>query len=447
MLKKKILITETILRDAQQSLIATRMPIEDMLPILEKLDKVGFYSLECWGGATFDSCLRYLNEDPWERLRTIKKYCKNTKLQMLLRGQNVLGYRHYADDVVEYFVQRSAYNGINIIRTFDALNDIRNLKTSIKAAKKENIHVQAAIAYTTGEVFTEEYFVNYAKQLEAEGADSICIKDMAALLTPKATINLVKALKKAVEIPIQLHTHYTSGLASMCILEGIAAGVDIVDTALSPFAQGPSLAPTESIVAALQESAYDTELNLILLNEIRDYFINLREKYIDSGLLDPKLLVSDTKALIYQVPGGMLSNLLSQLKQSGQENKFEEVLAEVPKVRKDVGYPPLVTPTSQIIGAQALYNVVLGQRYKMCSNEFKALVAGKYGRTPVSISAEVKKEIIGDADILDYRPADLLQPELNNLKKSVKEFLKTEDDVLTYSQFPEIALNFFKHRS
>ena len=447
MLKKKILITETILRDAQQSLIATRMPIEDMLPILEKLDKVGFYSLECWGGATFDSCLRYLNEDPWERLRTIKKYCKNTKLQMLLRGQNVLGYRHYADDVVEYFVQRSVYNGINIIRTFDALNDIRNLKTSIKAAKKENIHVQAAIAYTTGEVFTEEYFVNYAKQLEAEGADSICIKDMAALLTPQATINLVKALKKAVEIPIQLHTHYTSGLASMCILEGIAAGVDIVDTALSPFAQGPSLAPTESIVAALQESAYDTELNLILLNEIRDYFINLREKYIDSGLLDPKLLVSDTKALIYQVPGGMLSNLLSQLKQSGQENKFEEVLAEVPKVRKDVGYPPLVTPTSQIIGAQALYNVVLGQRYKMCSNEFKALVAGKYGRTPVSISAEVKKEIIGDADILEYRPADLLQPELNNLKKSVKEFLKTEDDVLTYSQFPEIALNFFKHRS
>lgn len=447
MLKKKILITETILRDAQQSLIATRMPIEDMLPILEKLDKVGFYSLECWGGATFDSCLRYLNEDPWERLRTIKKYCKNTKLQMLLRGQNVLGYRHYADDVVEYFVQRSVYNGINIIRTFDALNDIRNLKTSIKAAKKENIHVQAAIAYTTGEVFTEEYFVNYAKQLEAEGADSICIKDMAALLTPKATINLIKALKKAVEIPIQLHTHYTSGLASMCILEGMAAGIDIVDTALSPFAQGPSLAPTESIVAALQESAYDTELDLILLNEIRDYFINLREKYIDSGLLDPKLLVSDTKALIYQVPGGMLSNLLSQLKQSGQENKFEEVLAEVPKVRKDVGYPPLVTPTSQIIGAQALYNVVLGQRYKMCSNEFKALVAGKYGRTPVSISAEVKKEIIGDADVLDCRPADLLQPELNNLKKSVKEFLKTEDDILTYSQFPEIAINFFKHRS
>ena len=446
-MKKKILITETILRDAQQSLIATRMPIEDMLPILEKLDKVGFYSLECWGGATFDSCLRYLNEDPWERLRTIKKYCKNTKLQMLLRGQNVLGYRHYADDVVEYFVQRSVYNGINIIRTFDALNDIRNLKTSIKAAKKENIHVQAAIAYTTGEVFTEEYFVNYAKQLEAEGADSICIKDMAALLTPKATINLIKALKKAVEIPIQLHTHYTSGLASMCILEGMAAGIDIVDTALSPFAQGPSLAPTESIVAALQESAYDTELDLILLNEIRDYFINLREKYIDSGLLDPKLLVSDTKALIYQVPGGMLSNLLSQLKQSGQENKFEEVLAEVPKVRKDVGYPPLVTPTSQIIGAQALYNVVLGQRYKMCSNEFKALVAGKYGRTPVSISAEVKKEIIGDADVLDCRPADLLQPELNNLKKSVKEFLKTEDDILTYSQFPEIAINFFKHRS
>ncbi len=446
-MKKKILITETVLRDAQQSLIATRMPIEDMLPILEKLDQVGFYSLECWGGATFDSCLRYLNEDPWERLKTIKKYCKNTKLQMLLRGQNVLGYRHYADDVVEYFIKRSAYNGIDIIRTFDALNDIRNLKTSIKAAKKENIHVQAAIAYTTGEVFTDEYFVNYAKQLEDEGADSICIKDMAALLTPRATIELVKALKSAVNLPIQLHTHYTSGLASMCILEGIAAGADIIDTALSPFAQGPSLAPTESIVAALQESTYDTELDLHLLNEIRDYFMNLREKYINSGLLDPKLLVSDTKALIYQVPGGMLSNLLSQLKQSGQENKFEEVLTEVPKVRKDVGYPPLVTPTSQIIGAQALYNVVLGQRYKMCSKEFRSLVAGKYGRTPVSISEEIKKEIIGDSDVVNCRPADLLQPELESLKESVKEFAKTEEDVLTYSQFPDIALDFFKNRN
>lgn len=446
-MKKKILITETVLRDAQQSLIATRMPIEDMLPILEKLDQVGFYSLECWGGATFDSCLRYLNEDPWERLKTIKKHCKNTKLQMLLRGQNVLGYRHYADDVVEYFIKRSAYNGIDIIRTFDALNDIRNLKTSIKAAKKENIHVQAAIAYTTGEVFTDEYFVNYAKQLADEGADSICIKDMAALLTPRATIELVKALKSAVNLPIQLHTHYTSGLASMCILEGIAAGADIIDTALSPFAQGPSLAPTESIVAALQESTYDTELDLHLLNEIRDYFINLREKYINSGLLDPKLLVSDTKALIYQVPGGMLSNLLSQLKQSGQENKFEEVLTEVPKVRKDVGYPPLVTPTSQIIGAQALYNVVLGQRYKMCSKEFRSLVAGKYGRTPVSISEEIKKEIIGDSDVVNCRPADLLQPELESLKESVKEFAKTEEDVLTYSQFPDIALDFFKNRN
>ena len=447
MLKKKILITETVLRDAQQSLIATRMPIEDMLPILEKLDQVGFYSLECWGGATFDSCLRYLNEDPWERLKTIKKYCKNTKLQMLLRGQNVLGYRHYADDVVEYFIQRSAYNGIDIIRTFDALNDIRNLKTSIKAAKKENIHIQAAIAYTTGEVFTSEYFVNYAKQLAAEGVDSICIKDMAALLTPKATIELIKALKSAVKLPIQLHTHYTSGLASMCILEGIAAGADIIDTALSPFAQGPSLAPTESIVAALQESTYDTELDLYLLNEIRDYFMNLREKYINSGLLDPKLLVSDTEALVYQVPGGMLSNLLSQLKQSGQENKFEEVLAEVPKVRRDVGYPPLVTPTSQIIGAQALYNVVLDQRYKMCSNEFKALVAGKYGRTPVSISEEIKKEIIGDSEVVNCRPADLLQPELESLKESVKEFAKTEEDVLTYSQFPDISLDFFKNRN
>ena len=445
-MKKKILITETVLRDAQQSLIATRMPIYDMLPILSKLDEIGFYSLECWGGATFDSCLRYLNEDPWERLRTIKKYCKKTKLQMLFRGQNMLGYRHYADDVVEYFVQRSAYNGIDIIRVFDALNDIRNLKVSIKAAKKEKIHVQAAISYTTGEMFTPEYFAQYAKQLVDIGADSICIKDMAALLTPKSTVDLVKQIKKLVNVPISLHTHYTSGLASMCLLEGIAAGVDIIDTAMSPLAQGTSHTPTESMVAALSGTQYDTGLDLILLNEIRDYFMKLRKKYIKSGLLDAQMLVADTNALVYQVPGGMLSNLLIQLKQAGQEEKLNEVLKEVPKVRKDAGYPPLVTPTSQIVGTQAVFNVINGERYKMCTNEFKDLISGKYGKTPANIDQDFKKKIIGENNIINCRPADLLKPEIDDLKSQIKEFIETDDDILTYAQFPQLAIEFFKKR-
>ena len=334
---KKIGITETVLRDAHQSLIATRMPIDDMLPILDKLDKVGFHSLECWGGATFDACLRFLNEDPWDRLRTIRKKCPNTKLQMLFRGQNMLGYRHYADDVVEYFVQRSVANGIDIIRIFDALNDIKNLQTAIRAAKKEGAHVQVAISYTTGPVFTDEYYVAYAKRIADAGADSICIKDMAALLTPYETEKLVSALKKAVDLPMQLHTHYTSGLASMCILKGVEAGVDVVDTAMSPLALGTSHAPTESIVAALKGTEYDTGLDLVLLNEIREYFMGLRKKYIDSGLLDQSMLATNTKALVYQVPGGMLSNLLSQLKQAGKADKLVEVLLEVPRVRKGSG--------------------------------------------------------------------------------------------------------------
>lgn len=375
---KKILITDVTLRDAHQSLIATRMTTEEMLPILEKMDKVGFYSLECWGGATFDACLRFLNEDPWDRLRTIREKCPNTKLQMLFRGQNMLGYRHYADDVLEYFVQKSVANGIDIIRIFDALNDIKNLQTAIKAAKKEKAHAQVAISYTTGPVFTTEYFVDYAKRIEETGADSICIKDMAALLTPYTTAELVTALKEAVSIPIQLHTHYTSGLASMCLLKGIEAGADILDTAMSPLALGTSHAPTESMVAALKGTEYDTGLDLILLNEIRDYFMTLRKKYLDSGLLDPKMLATDANALIYQVPGGMLSNLLSQLKQAGKEDQLQDVLNEVPRVREDSGYPPLVTPTSQIVGTQAVFNVITGERYKMCTNEFKDMVAGKY---------------------------------------------------------------------
>lgn len=442
----KVKITETVLRDAHQSLIATRMTMDEMLPILPLMDKVGYHSVECWGGATFDACLRFLNEDPWERLRTLKKNLPNTKLQMLFRGQNMLGYRHYADDVLEYFVQKSVANGIDIIRIFDALNDIRNLETAIKAAKKEGAHTQVAISYTLGDVFTTDYYVDYAKRIENSGADSICIKDMAALLTPFETEKLVKALKSAVKIPIQLHTHYTSGLASMCLLKGIEAGVDVIDTAMSPLALGTSHAPTESMVAALQGTEYDTGLDLVLLTEIRDYFMKLRKKYIDSGLLDPKMLAVDANALIYQVPGGMLSNLLSQLKQAGKEDKLEEVLKEVPRVRKDAGYPPLVTPSSQIVGTQAVFNVIMGERYKMVTKEFKGIVRGEYGRTPVPIDPEFRKKIIGDDTPIDCRPADLLEPELDKLKKECAEWTEQEEDVLSYAQFGQVAVKFFENR-
>ena len=443
---KKILITETVLRDAHQSLLATRMPLSDMVPILDKMDKIGFYSLECWGGATFDSCLRFLNEDPWERLRTIRKMCPNTKLQMLFRGQNMLGYRHYADDVLEYFVQRSVANGIDIIRIFDALNDIKNLEVAIKAAKKEGAHAQVAISYTTGPVFTHEYYVNYAKTIESAGADSICIKDMAALLTPYETEALVKAIKAAVKIPVQIHTHYTSGLASMCLLKGIEAGADMIDTAMSPLALGTSHAPTESMVAALKGTEYDTGLDLVAPSEVREYFMTLREKYTKEGLLDPKMLATDAKALIYQVPGGMLSNLLSQLKQAGKADQLTAVLEEVPRVRKDAGYPPLVTPTSQIVGTQAVFNVITGERYKMCTNEFKGLVAGKYGTTPVPIDPEFQRKIIGDEKPITCRPADLLEPELETLRKECAEWVEQEEDVLSYAQFPKVATDFFKKR-
>lgn len=442
----KVKITETVLRDAHQSLIATRMTTADMLPILEKLDQVGYHSIECWGGATFDACLRFLNEDPWERLRTLKKHMPHTKLQMLFRGQNMLGYRHYADDVVQYFVQKSVANGIDVIRIFDALNDIRNLKTAIDAAKKEGAHTQVAISYTLGDVFTEEYYVNYAKQIEEAGADSICIKDMAALLTPYATERLVKALKANVKLPIQLHTHYTSGLASMCLLKGIEAGADVIDTAMSPLALGTSHAPTESMVAALQGTPYDTGLDLMLLTEIRSYFMELRQKYLDSGLLDPKMLAVDANALIYQVPGGMLSNLLSQLKQAGKEDKLNEVLQEVPRVRKDAGYPPLVTPTSQIVGTQAVFNVIMGERYKTVTKEFKGIVRGEYGRTPVPIDPAFRKKIIGDEKPIDCRPADLLELEMDKLRKECAEWVTQDEDVLSYAQFGQVAVKFFERR-
>ena len=438
---KKIRVTETALRDAHQSLIATRMTTEEMLPVLDKLDKIGYYSLECWGGATYDSCLRFLNEDPWDRLRTIREHCPNTKLQMLFRGQNMLGYRHYADDCVEYLVQRSIANGIDIIRIFDALNDIKNLKTAIKAANKEGGHAQVAISYTTGPVFTDEYYVEYAKRIADAGADSICIKDMAALLTPTRTESLVKAIKAAVpELPLQLHTHYTSGLASMCLLKGVEAGADGIDTAISPLALGTSHAPTESMVAALSGTEFDTGLDLKQFTDIRAYFMTLREKYIKSGLLDPKMLATDANALIYQVPGGMLSNLLSQLKQAGKEDKLDEVLAEVPRVRKDSGYPPLVTPTSQIVGTQAVFNVITGKRYSMCTNEFKGLVAGEYGTTPMPIDPEFQKKIIKG------RPADQLEPELDKLRGEIEQWIEQPEDVLSYAQFPKVALDFFEKR-
>ena len=439
-------ITETILRDAHQSLIATRMSTEQMLPILEKLDDVGYHSLECWGGATFDACLRFLNEDPWERLRTIREHCPKTKLQMLFRGQNMLGYRHYADDVVEYLVQKSVANGIDILRIFDALNDPRNLTTAINAAKKEKAHVQAAISYTTGPVFDIEYYTKYAKQLEEIGADSICVKDMAGLLTPYGTYDLVKALKETVKVPIQVHSHYTSGLASMVLMKAVEAGADVVDTALSPLAMGTSHPATESMVAAFVGTEYDTGLDIEKIDEISKHFAALKEEYLASGLLSTKVMGVDAKALIYQVPGGMLSNLVSQLKQAGKEEKLTEVLEEVPKVRADCGYPPLVTPSSQIVGTQAVYNVIMGERYKMVTNEFKGLVRGEYGHTPLPIDDEFRKKIIGDDEPIDCRPADKIEPELDKLREEVKPWSEQDEDVLSYAQFGQVAVKFFEQR-
>lgn len=439
-------IMETVLRDSHQSLLATRMSTEDMLPILDSLNDVGYYSMEVWGGATFDACLRFLNEDPWDRLRIIRSHIKNSKLQMLFRGQNILGYRHYADDVVEYFVQKSIANGIDIIRIFDALNDSRNLKTAINATKKEGGHVQAAISYTTGPIYTTEYFAKYAKQLEEMGADSICIKDMAGLLKPYDAYDLVKALKSTVKVPIQLHTHYTSGLASMTLLKAIEAGVDIVDTAMSPLAMGTSQPPTESIVATLQGTEYDTGLSLEKLDVPSKMFDKLREKYIKEGLLDPKVLKVDVNALIYQVPGGMLSNLVSQLKNANKSDKLNEVLEEVPRVRADVGYPPLVTPSSQIVGTQAVMNVIAGERYKMVTKEFKGLVRGEYGKTPLPISDEIKKKIIGDEKQITCRPADNLKPELDKLRAEIAEYIEQDEDVLSYALFDQVAIKFFEYR-
>ena len=442
----KVKITETVLRDSHQSLIATRMTTEEMLPILEKLDQIGYHSLEAWGGATFDSCMRFLNEDPWERLRKIRDRVKNTKLQMLFRGQNILGYRHYSDDVVEYFVQKSIANGIDIIRIFDALNDPRNLKTAINATKKEKGHVQAAFSYTTGPVYTLEYYSKYAKLLEEMGADSICVKDMAGLLKPYDAYELVKTLKESVKVPIQLHTHYTSGLASMTLMKAVEAGVDVIDTAISPMAMGTSQPPTEAMVAALQGTEYDTGISLESLDVITKYFTPLREKYMANGLLNPKALKVDVNALLYQVPGGMLSNLMSQLAQAGKSDQLTEVLEEVPRVRADVGYPPLVTPSSQIVGTQAVFNVIMGERYKLVTKEFKGIVRGEYGKTPVAIDPAFVKKIIGDDKPITYRPADDLKPELEQLRSEIAQYIEQDEDVLSYALFPEVSKKFFEYR-
>ena len=445
-MSKTIKICDCTLRDGQQSLIATRMRIEDMLPILSKMDEIGFGAMEVWGGATFDSCLRFLKEDPWERLRKFRSVLKNTKLQMLLRGQNILGYKHYADDVVESFVRKSIENGIDIIRIFDALNDARNLETAVKATKAENAHAQLAISYTLSDVHTLEYYVDLAKRYESLGADSICIKDIAGLLLPKPAYDLVKAIKEEVNVPIEVHSHYTSGVASMTYLKAIEAGADIIDTDMSPLSMGTAQPATEVMVAALQGTDYDTNLNLSALKEITDYFKPIREDDIKSGLLNTKMLGVDISTLIYQVPGGMLSNLVSQLKNANAEDKYDAVLAEIPKVRADLGYPPLVTPSSQIVGTQAVLNVLMGERYKMVPKETKDIVRGMYGQTPVPISEEIRKKIIGDEEPITCRPADLIEPEMAKFEAEMKDYKQQEEDVLSYALFPQQAMDYFKFR-
>ncbi len=444
--KKPLKITETILRDAHQSLIATRMTTEQMLPIIDKMDKVGYHSVECWGGATFDASLRFLKEDPWERLRKLRAGFKNTKLQMLFRGQNILGYNHYADDVVEYFVQKSIANGIDIIRIFDCLNDLRNLETAVKAANKENGHAQIALSYTLGDAYTLDYWKDMAKRIEDMGAKSLCIKDMAGLLVPVKATELVTALKEAVDIPIDLHTHYTSGVAAMTYMKAVEAGCDIIDTAMSPFSMGTSQPATEVMVEAFKNTPYDTGLDQEKLAQIADYFRPMREEALKSGLMNTKVLGVNIQTLRYQVPGGMLSNLVSQLKDMGQEDKYEQVLEEVPRVRKDFGEPPLVTPSSQIVGTQAVLNVVSGERYKMVTKESKKLLSGEFGQTVKPFDAEVQKKCIGDVKPITCRPADLIKPQLADLEKEMSQYKQQDEDVLSYALFPQVAMEFFKYR-
>ena len=451
--KKPLKITETVLRDAHQSLIATRMTTEQMLPIIDKMDKVGYHSVECWGGATFDASLRFLKEDPWERLRKLRDGFKNTKLQMLFRGQNILGYNHYSDDVVEYFVQKSIANGIDIIRIFDCFNDLRNLQSSVEAVKivkKENpkAHAQIALCYTLGDAYTLDYWKETAKRIEDMGADSICIKDMAGLLLPYKATELVQALKEGSSLPIQLHTHYTSGVASMTYLKAVEAGADIIDTAMSPFSMGTSQPATEVMVETFKGTPYDTGLDQNLLAEIADYFQPMREEALKSGLMNTKVLGVNIKTLLYQVPGGMLSNLVSQLKDAGAEDKYRAVLEEIPRVRKDYGEPPLVTPSSQIVGTQAVLNVLQGERYKMITKESKKVLDGEFGQTIKPFNKEVQKKAIGDKEPITCRPADLIEPQLDKFKKDpvVQEYKQQDEDILSYALFPQVATDFFKYR-
>ena len=441
----KLNITDTIFRDAHQSLAATRMSIKDMLPACEILDSIGYWSLEVWGGATFDSCLRFLNEDPWERLRTLRKALPNTKLQMLFRGQNILGYKHYADDVVEQFCRKSIENGIDVIRIFDALNDTRNLEAAIRYTKKYGGICEPALSYTTSPVHNEDYFVKLAKELVQMGADVICIKDMANLLLPEAAYSLVFRLKAEVDVPIHLHTHNTTGTGDMTYLRAAQAGVDIVDCALSPFGNGTSQPATEPLVAALAGTDRDTGLNLNRLADAAKIMRPVADRMKAEGLINDKSLRVDTNTLLYQVPGGMLSNLISQLKQANAEDKYYDVLAEIPRVRKDFGYPPLVTPTSQIVGTQAVFNVLTG-RYKMFPKESKGLLRGEYGRLPGEVNEEVRKMAIGDDEIITCRPADLLKPELESYREAIEEHIEQEEDILSYALFPQVALKFFEAR-
>lgn len=443
---ERLKITETVLRDGQQSLIATRMSIDDMLPILEKINDAGYYSIECWGGATFDTCLRYLNEDPWQRLRTLRKNLRNCRLQMLLRGQNLLGYRHYADDTVESFVRRSISQGIDILRIFDALNDLRNVETAVKAAKAEGGTVQLAASYTTGEGYTGEYWINLIKDMESMGADSICIKDMAGVLTPQAAEKLVTDVKKSVKIPLHIHSHCTSGMAPMTYMKAIEAGCDGIDTAISPFAMGTSQPATEVMAQIYQDTPRDTGLDMQLLTEIAEYFRNVMDRFIKEGRVNPKVFGVDIKTLVYQVPGGMLSNLMSQLEDQKAMDKFYRVMEEIPRVRNDLGQPPLVTPTSQIVGTQALLNVLTGQRYSIMSSETKAILHGEYGKTIKDFNSVVQRKAIGDEKPITVRPADLIAPELDKLKQELGDYMICEEDVLTYAMFPQIAADFFKKR-
>ena len=446
MAKKPVKITEVVLRDAHQSLLATRMTTDEMRPILPAIDEVGYYSVECWGGATFDACIRFLDEDPWERLRILRKEMPNTKLQMLFRGQNMLGYRHYADDAVEYFVQKSVANGTDILRIFDALNDPRNLETAIKAAIKEKAHVQGCISYTLSPVHDNAYFAKYAKTLEEMGANSICIKDMAGLLVPYQASELITAMKKVTRLPIELHTHYTSGVASMTYLKAVEAGVDIIDCAMSPFANGTSQPATEVMAETFKGTPYDPGYDQNLLAEIADYFRPYRDECLANGLLNPKVMGVDIKTLLYQVPGGMLSNMVSQLKEQNAEDRYYDVLKEIPQVRKDLGEPPLVTPSSQIVGTQAVFNVLMGERYKMATDQTKDILRGKYGQTVKPMSEEVIQKVIPGEERLTCRPADLIENELDKRAAEMKEWKQQDEDVLSYALFPQVAVDFFKYR-